>query len=225
MLKKRYLLPLAFLCAGWMASCNKKEADNKIIDPKNNQEFDFMTSKDSSWWRYGSRDGVSYTRYARNRDSVRDGIPYRYFEHKEDANNYYEGEFFVKNAGRFLTLIDVQGDGSQWLNYMFWKDGAVVGDTWVSEGEFKDPSWGSVSARVETEATEDNLSFTYGTHTYNKVHHAHSVLKASALNVKVGTIDMYYAENVGVIKQVIDINVLSQIVINHVDSLVDYKIY
>ena len=66
------LMPLACsLCLVMMATaCKKPIGDNKNLDPKNQVQNDYMSTKPGSWWLFAAEDGSVFRRMATGRDST-----------------------------------------------------------------------------------------------------------------------------------------------------------
>ena len=208
-----------------MFACKKPVGDNQNLDPNNQKWYDFMSSKTGSWWKYGSRDGVSWERQARDRDTTMLGKRYRYYERRDDTSGSFEGEFFGKNNNFYLTLIDLDGNGT-FIDYVYWKDSSTTGAAYTNTGQVSSVI-GNVDVLVETNVAEDGLTMTFAGHTYSPVKHAHSEIFASATLVPkthVGTLDIWFIKGLGIIKESADINILGQYTQQHTDSLIDYHI-
>jgi len=223
----RYLAFAALLTAASLASC-KKEGINEDLDPTTQQTFDFMSTKAGSEWQFASRDGITYTRYARGRDTVRNGLTYAYFErlqHPAPTPLKYQPEYFGKNNGRYITLLDVYGDGNTILEYVYWLDSAKNGDKWTNTGNIDVPTLGNTSVLTESEQVESGLTLSWNGQTFKDVIHVQSELKGSAFNIYVGQVDMWFTREVGIIRQQADINILNGFYTRFFcDSLVGYTI-
>jgi len=120
------------------SSC-KKEGVNENLDPKNQKPVDFMSTKVGSYWKYGAQDGVAYTRYAREKDTMKNNLKYSYYERQDDSTGTIIPEFFGKNGEYHITLIDLDGLQTTYLNYAFWKDSARKGDRILPDGGWLNP--------------------------------------------------------------------------------------
>jgi len=206
-----------------MASC-KKQGINQNLDPNNQKPYDFMSTKSGSYWRYGSREGVPYTRYARNMDTVKNGLKYSYYEQQEDTVGGFTPEYFGKNGPLYITLIDLDGNKDNYMEYVFWKEDAVQGDSWTNTGSASYPGLGNVSLLTSSNETEAGITMKIDTATYTNVVHVHSDIKGGAFNFKVGTLDFWFVKNLGVIREEAHINVLNAYKLDHTDSLISYHI-
>jgi hypothetical protein len=203
-------------------SC-KKDGVNENLDPADQKSFDLMPSTSGSYWKYGSRDGVDYTRYSRGRDSVMNGKTYSYYE-RQDAGGNLLPEYFGKNDGYYTMLVDLDGSMTNYLEYVFWKENAALNDQWNNTGEITGPGFGKVAVLIESQEVENGLTMSWGGKTYANVVHVHSDGKVTALNLKVATFDFWFAKGLGVIRQETDVNVAGFYKINHVDSLIEYHL-
>lgn len=213
---------LSLLCFA-LFSCNKNDGENQNLDPNNQNKFDFMSTKSGSTWRYGGRDGITFTRYARGKDSVILGATYSYYERKDDNAGSFQPEYFGKNNSSYLTLIDIDGNENNYINYLFWKDGATTGASWDNTGKVSSPI-GNVNILIESYVAEDNLTMTISPNTFTKVVHVHSNLKGGPFNTALGTLDIWFVKGIGIIREEADINILSQYQMQHTDSLLEYHI-
>lgn len=210
-----------------LIACKKKDGDNVNLDPSNQQWYDFMSSQNGSYWRYASRDGLLWNRYAREMDTMVLGKKYRYYERKDDASGGYDPEYFGKNNSLYLTLIDLDGSRSNYIDYVYWRDGAKKGDTYRNTGDVNSPV-GKVQIEIETYVADDNLTLTHGNLVFQNVIHAHSDIKGTAgillPNVKVGTLDVWFVKGIGIIREEANIDIMGQYKQRHIDSLIEYKI-
>jgi len=210
----------AFSLAG--ESC-KKDGVNQNLDPADQKTFDLMPSTLGSYWTYGSRDSVTYTRYSRGRDSAVNGKTYSYYE-RQDAGGNLLPEYFGKNNGYYTMLIDLDGSMTNYLEYVLWKDSSSLNAQWNNTGEITAPTVGKIAILIESQEVENGLTMRWGGKTYTNVVHVHSDGKVTALNLKVATFDFWFVKGLGVIRQETDVNVAGFYQINHVDSLIDYHL-
>ena len=122
-LSARACLGTALITALLAAGACKKEGVNTNLDPKDQKDVDFMSTKSGTYWKYGSRDGVNYTRYARGKDTVRNGKTFSYYERQDTGGNLLP-EYFGKRmahcqlryktaSGYFTTLFFPHGGCSR----------------------------------------------------------------------------------------------------------------
>ena len=207
-----------------MAACKKNNGINQNLNPNAQISYDFMSTKIGSYWKYGGRDGVTYTRYARNRDSVVDGFKYSYFERQEDPNASITPEYFGKNDHYYLCLLDLDGTQTSYLKYVYWDENASQGDNWENTGKVNHPLTGDVTMVVKSTLSETNLSMTVSGTTFNNVRHVHSDIKATAFNIGIGTLDIWFVKGIGVLREEAHINVMGAYTNEHTDSLLSYHI-
>ncbi len=218
----KLLLFTGILCVAFSA-CIKNNGDNQNLNPVNQNPFDFMSVKNGSYWHYGVRDNVSYIRFARGKDSVMLGMTYSYYERKDDNALGFQPEYFGKNGDSYLTLIDIDGNENNYVNYLFWKDGATAGASWNNTAKVSSPI-GNVNILIETSVAEDNLSMTINNNTYSHVIHVHSNAKGGPLATDLGTMDIWFTKGTGIIREEVDIDILGQYQQQHTDSLLEYYI-
>lgn len=206
-------------------SACKKTGVNQNLNPDDQKPVDFMSTKKGSYWRYGTAEGEHYTRYATERDSVVNGLTYSYYERKDDTTGSLSSEFFGKNGIYHLTLVDmdVSGGGS-YLEYAFWKDSAVKGDSWNNVGTFNTPVVKNIQVLLESYQTDDHMTMSWGGNTFTDVVHVHSDAKATGLNMKIGTLDIWFVKGLGVIREEANIDVSGFYTKSFTDSLLSYHI-
>lgn len=211
-------------------ACGKKGI-NEGLDPNAQKPYDFMSTKKGSYWHYGSRAGVSYKRFAREKDSVKNGLLYSYYERQEDTGaGLLTPEYFGKNGTYYVTLLDLEENGStpapdnKYLEYVYWKEDATKGSSWQNTGTVNHSSVGDVRLYTSSKEIDDNLTLVSGNKTYTGVVHVHSDLRTVTFNTRIGTLDMWFVKNIGVIRQEAHINILGAFTKDHVDSLIDYYI-
>ncbi len=219
---RQLLLPALTACLLAGAGC-KKDGVNKNLNPDNQRAVDFMSTKSGTYWKYGSRDGVNYTRYARGRDTVKNGKTFSYYE-REDAGGNMLPEYFGKNNEYYLMLIDLDGSKKNYLDYVFWKDSSRLNDRWSNTGDVHEPTIGKIAVLIESQEVENNLTMEWGGQKFTNVVHVHSDAKATAFNVKVATFDFWFVRGLGVIRQETDVDVIGLYKIRHIDSLTSYHI-
>lgn len=217
------MLLLGILLIG-LAACRKNNGINQNLNPNTQIGYDFMSTRVGSYWKYGARDGVSYTRYARNRDSVVDGFKYSYYERQEDTGNSITPEYFGKNDHYYLCLLDLDGNQTTYLKYVYWNEDAVQGDDWTNTATVYHPLAGNVTMTVKSTLNEVSASMTVAGNTFNNVKHVHSDIKAGAFNIGVGTVDIWFVKGIGVLREEAHINVLGYYSSDHTDSLLNYHL-
>ncbi len=206
------------------AACKKKTGVNEDLKPDNQKPVDFMSTKAGSYWKYGSRDGIAFTRYARERDTVMNGLTYSYYERQDDGTGTISPEFFGKNGEYHYTLIDLDGNRTSYLPYAYWKDSAKAGDKWDNVGDVYHPATGNVQLQVKSTQISDGLSISIGSQSFTNVIHVHSDLIVTMISTKIGTFDIWFAKGIGVIREEANIDVISAYTQTHTDSLLSYHI-
>ena len=182
-----------------------------------------MSTKLGSSWSYGSKSGVDYTRYARDKDTQKIGLTFSYYEHLDTSNSLIP-EYFGKNNSYYFTLIDLNGSESNYMPYAYWKDSAIKGSTWNNTGSVSYPGLGSVSILIESTEVDDNVTLYHTDSTYKNLIHVHSGIKATVSNLEVGTLDIWFRKGLGVVRQEADINILGAYTLQYADSLLRYHI-
>jgi hypothetical protein len=220
---KKYIVILIACMAAAGSSC-KKSGVNQDLDPDNQKPVDFISTKKGSFWKYGSRNGVAYTRYAREQDTIKNGLTYSYYERQDDSTGTILPEYFGKNGGYHFTLVDLDGTRTTYLEYAFWKDSAKTGDTWNNVGSVYHPLVNNVQILVESKQISDGQTMTFGGQTFYNVVHVHADAKASAFNLHVATFDMWFVKGLGILREEANVDVAGAYKQNHVDSLLSYHI-
>ena len=127
----------AFLLVMTLAvlSYSCKKGANEILDDNNDPVTDYMSTKQGSWWLYGANDGTVTRRVAKGIDSVKLDRTYNYYETIDTITQHITPEYFGKNAGMFLMLVDLDGSETNYMNVVVQKDNPQVGDTWTNTGD------------------------------------------------------------------------------------------
>ena len=227
MIRRAVLIPIVFALVAIVmcfSSC-RKTGVNQGLDPNDQKPYDFMSTKNGSYWHYGSREGISYKRFARERDSMKKGLKYSYYERQEDTGaGHLTPEYFGKNGKYYVTLLDLDGSQENYLEYVFWMEGAKKDDTWQNTGSVYYAGVGNVNLYTNSKETEENTTMVSGGQTYTGVVQVHSDLRTVTLNSKIGTLDMWFVKDIGVIRQEAHINIYGAYTYDHTDSLTDYHI-
>ena len=207
------------------SACKKPDGVNQNLNPDNQRPVDFMSTKSGSYWRYGARDGKSYTRYAREKDTMKNNLKYSYYESQDDSSGALTPEYFGKNGVYHITLFDLDGAQTSYLEYAFWKDSARKGDTWTNTGQVFYQLVGNVEVVIESTQSEDGLTMTVGSNTFSNVVYVLIDAKATLLNLKVATFDIWFVKGIGVIREEANVDIASgAFTQNHIDSLLSYHI-
>lgn len=219
----RRTLFFALACPVLLFSC--KKGDNEKLEENNNTVSGYMSTKQGSWWLYGSSDGSITRRIATGKDSLKEGKMYNYYENTDTVTQYFKPEYFGKNGDKFLTLVDLDGSATYYMAVVVNKDDAVLGDTWSNTGEI---SYSGITFNLlaEGEVTGINQTMTINSHTYTGVVEINNKLKAkpnlAPAYVDCGTAKAWFKKGVGIIKADYDIHISSFFTKQYTDSLLDY---
>jgi hypothetical protein len=217
------LLFLSAASALLLFSC--KKGDNEKLEPNNNPVSGYMSTKQGSWWLYGSNDGSITRRIATGRDSMKEGKIYNYYENTDTMTQYFKPEYFGKNGDKFLTLADLDGTATYYMAVVVNKDNAVLGDTWSNTGSIN-YSGMEFSLLANGEVTGMNQTMVINGHTYTEVVEITNTLKAkpalSPAYVNCGTAKAWFKKGIGIIKADYDIHLASFFSTQYTDSLLDY---
>lgn len=225
MKKTPALVLTALMGALSFTACKKDKGVNENLDPNNQEQYDFTTTKEGSYWKIGMRGEGIGTRHATGRDSVVDGFNYSYYERMVDGSDHITPEYFGKNSGFYYTLIDLDGTETNYVSYAFYKDSAALGDSWANTANITAPVVGSVNVRTESEVVETGLTMSWGGKTFENVVHVRTKLLGKVVTwVDVGKVDVWFVRHIGVIREQADINIMSVYTRNYVDSVVDYHL-
>jgi hypothetical protein len=210
---------------GLFSSCRK--GINEKLDDNNNPVSGYMSTKAGSWWLYGATDGTITHRVATGVDSVKLDRVYNYYETTDTVSKHITPEYFGKNAGMFLMLVDLDGNQTNYMNVAVQKDNAQVGDTWSNTGDIT-YSGMKFDLLAEGEVMSVNTTMTINGHTYTDVAEIRNKLKAkpvlSPFYTNCGTATMWFKKGIGIIKADYDISISSFFSKQYTDSLLDYHI-
>jgi hypothetical protein len=204
MKKQQYLL--VFLLALVIGACTKKNGENKNLDPNNTQVFDIMSTKKGSWWLYAADDGSVFYRYATGRDTLKESLLYKYYFRIDTTSRLREElpEFFGKNDGKYLSLIDVDGTYRYFITYVILKDGAYMGQKWENTERRKIQGF-NLDLFIGSEVLSVNEVLEINGHRYDSVIHVYNDLKAklvgTPLYTDVGDLDVWFRKGIGIIKE------------------------
>lgn len=229
MMKKylRYFFALVALPSITLTAC--KKGDNQKLDGDNDPISDFMSTKEGSWWMYGSNEGSVTIRRATGKDSLMLERIYNYYETTDTNSQYITPEYFGKNKDNFLMLVDMDLNGNKqnYLNVVVQKENPQVGDSWSNTGSL------SYAGMPFDLLTEGEIKSTGGTMvlngtTYTEVTEIENKLKFKPklhpIYAKCGTARMWFAKGIGIIKSDFDISVGSLYTRKYNDSLLSYHI-
>ncbi len=225
------ILKLSFLFALLigMASCAKKGGDNKNLIDTNKQPFDIMSTKAGSWWLYKADDGSVFYRYATGQDSFVSGLTYEYFYRIDTTSVMKEKipEYFGKNDGKYISLIDLDGKEKTYITYVILKENPVPSQSWENTERKKIEGW-DVDMYIVSKVQSINETLTINGKTYDNVILVHNDLKAKSVlmpaYINCGTLDVWFKIGVGIIKERGDIDVIGLVKKTYADELLDYHI-
>lgn len=217
-----------------LSACKKKTGDNEKLDPNDNVTIgDYMPTTVGTWWKFrGNNDGTAttVTRIATGRDSTINNFNYDYFESTDSSSQWVTPEYFAKNGDKYISLIDLDGSRTSYINAVVYKEAAGVGDSWLNTHQM---SYGSFNVDVEIrgEVTAVNVTENLNGVDYTNVQkstndlYIKNLIATAGLWLKVGTIKMSFKPGVGIIKTDVDINVLAGLYkLKYYDELVEYHI-
>ena len=213
----------------FVVSCKKKDGANQNLDPNKQDSTNYMSTKVGSWWLFGARNGEVTKRMATGRDSMKNGLRFSYFERMDTTSDYntITPEYFGKNENKYLSLFDFDGGGTNYATLVFLMDDVNAGSSWTNTQDY---TYGSYKLNLYVESNVEFVdgTLTLGNTTYTGVTKVHNKLKGKlqlqAGYLDAGKLDIWFAKGIGVIKQDVDINILSFATKKHTDSLLDYHI-
>lgn len=224
---------VVFAAALLIGSCTKKNGENKNLDPKDTQVFDIMSTKKGSWWLYSADDGSVFYRYATDRDTVKESLTYKYYYRIDTTSRLHEElpEFFGKNAGKYISLIDVDGTYRYFITYVILKDGAYTGMKWDNT-ERRRIQGVNLDMLIESQVMSVSDELVLNGKKYDSVIHVYNNLKAklvgSPLYTDCGDLDVWFRKGLGIVKQSGKIDIapagVSLLSKQYSDYLLDYHI-
>lgn len=204
-----------------------KKGANEILDDNNDPVTDYMSTKQGSWWLYAANDGTVTRRVSKGIDSVKLGRVYNYYETTDTVSQHITPEYFGKNAGMFLMLVDLDGSETNYMNVVVQKDNPQVGDTWSNTGDIT-YSGLTFDLLAEGEVMAIGGVMTINGHTYTDVVEIKNKLKAKQtlqpFYTNCGTVKMWFKRGIGILKADYDISIASFFSKQYTDSLLDYHI-
>lgn len=199
-----------FLAAG----CSKDDSTGGVT-----ATVDFSPLTANSTWTYQNTPGGSFTLTATNRDTVALGITYRVLTNSSGANNYLAKS--GSNYYRFGSIAELNINAAQEL---YLKDDQPVNATWLATQGFTVPGVPlALTATLNYTIKEKGISRTVASKAFSNVTHVRLDLSITGLG-SIGGGDFYYAEGVGLIENMININVPGQAAINQTQVLTAYTI-
>lgn len=212
-----------------MLHCKKKDGDNKNLNNSNKQPFDIMSTKKGSKWLYKADDGAIFYRYATGLDSFKEGLTYDYFYRVETTSVMKEHipEYFGKNEGKYLSLIDLDGGEKTYLTYVILKENPYTGQTWTNTERRKMQGW-DVDMYIESRVVDAYERVFIDGKIYDSVVHVHNDLKAKSVlmpsYVNCGYLEVWFKVGVGIVKQQMSFNIIDLVKKEYSDQLLDYYI-
>lgn len=228
LMKKAFYSRCAFLfsaiaCLLFFAQC-KKEGANQHLDPGKQTANDYMSTKAGSWWLYGTADGTVYIRRATGIDTVKNGLPFSYYESTDTNTKFVTPEYFGKNVNYYVTLFDLDGGQTDYMTVVIMQDSAVAGTSWSNTETYKN----NYDLLVESNVESAGGTLIVNGKSYNDVSQVFSHLKAKPKTlptyIDCGTINVWFSKGVGLLKQDVNISVFGLYKLQHQDSLMDYHI-
>lgn len=216
---------LVVILSGIFYSC--KKGANEKLEENNDPVSGYMSTKAGSWWLYGANDGTITRRRATGIDSVMLGRVYNYYETTDTVSLHVTPEYFGKNSDKFLMLVDLDGNQSNYMNVVVQKDSSQVGDSWSNTGDIS-YSGMKFDLLAEGEVVSINGTMSINGHTYTNVVEVNNVLKAKPIlfptYTNCGTVRMWFQKGIGILKADYDISISSFFSKQYTDSLLDYHI-
>jgi len=204
-----------------------KKGDNEKLGDTNDQVSSFMSTKQGSWWLYHGKSNTFSLREATGKDSMKMGLSYNYYTLTDTFLNTTIPEYFGKNNGMFIMLVDLDGSQTNYMNVVVCKENAKVGDTWQNTGDIT-YSGIKFDLLTEGEVIATGETITVAGKEYKDVATLKSKLKGkihlTPTYVNCGDVTMWYAKDVGIIKSNFDISISSFYSNKYQDSLIDYHI-
>lgn len=214
---------LAVLC---FSSCRKK-GDNEKLDGKNQTAADLIPADSGSWWLMKANDNSVSVTTATGRDTFLAGNTYDYFEMKDTSNGHIAPYFYAKNGGYYLSLIDLTGDGEEFIPAIICTVSPKAGDEWLNTSQIH-YSGIAVDVKTKGEVISTGGSLTLNGHTYQNVIQTKNELKAKPNStpawLNCGTLTMYFSPGIGVLKSDLDVSVIGLFQTHIANQLLDYHI-
>jgi hypothetical protein len=212
-------------------SCSKNNGENQGLDDSNSSAYDFMSTKEGSWWKYKADDGSIFYRFATGKDSLVPsvGLTLAYYYRIDSTSVMKEKipEYFGKNQDKYLSLIDLDGSEVDYIKFIILKEHVKDGDEWVNT-EDKKISGFNLNLKIESKVESSNGTLNLDGKTYHDVIHVYSDLKVKSVLmpafVNCGKLEVWFKKGVGILKESGDINVIELVKKNYGDYLVDYHI-
>lgn len=223
-MKNIAVILIAFLS---ITSCKKIQGDNTNLNPANQTANDYMSTKAGSWWLFGSDDGTIFKRMATGLDTTKNGLLFSYYESQDTTTKYITPEYYGKNLNKYVSLLDMDGTKTNYVTMVLLKDTTKQGDSWNNTASLT-YSGIPVDVLISTNVVTTTGTLTINGKTYNNVVESNNNLQAklsiTPSYTNCGYIKMWFEKGVGIIKQDVNISVLSFYSQTYKDSLLDYHI-
>jgi len=225
---------LFVLCILSIISCKKTNSVNQGLSDNNHQVFDLMSTNNGSWWMYQSVDSHVIYRLATGRDSFKEGLTLNYFERYDTTSGLktHYPEYFGKNSGKYLNLIDIDGTETTYLTYVILLDNWCNGQNWDNkETKFFSSINLNADILIHSNVVDVNQHPVYNNKTYDSVIYVHSDVwvRPSGLAIpppysNCGTLDVWFKRGVGIVHEKGNINIAGVLTQNTEDWIIDYHI-
>lgn len=196
------------------AGCSKSTSTPDVIATVN---FSPLTA--NSTWTYLNTPGSSFTLTATNKDTVANGKTYRVLLNSTGGNNYLGKS--GSNYYRFGSIAQLSISAAEEL---YLKDDQPVNATWLTTQNFNVPGIPlPLTANLNYSIKEKGISRTVASKVFSNVTHVRLDLSITGLG-PIGGGNFYYAAGIGLIENVINVNVPGQAAINQTQVLTSYSI-
>lgn len=225
---KFQLFSLAFVSFALLlfSSC-RKEGDNEKLSGQNQSADELIPTDSGSWWLIQANDNTVSKMTATGRDSFIEGNTYNYFEMRDTVTGNITPYFYAKNGGYYLTLISLLDDSSEYMPAIICTVAEKEGDTWENTSQMQ-YSGMTIDLKTEGNVVSTSETLTLNGHTYHNVIKTKNDLKAKLHNIPLwvdcGSFTMYLAPGIGVLKQDLNISILTYFQKQISNYVLDYHI-
>lgn len=214
---------LAVLC---FASC-RKEGDNEKLDGENQTSTDLIPASSGSWWLMQANDNSVAITTATGRDTFLAGNTYDYFEMKDTSNGHITPYFYAKNGDYYLSLIDLTGDGEEFVPAIICTVSPQTGDDWLNTSQIHYSGF-PIDVRTKGSVVSTGGSITLNGRTYQNVIKTENQLQAKPSGtpawLNCGTLTMYFSPGVGVLQSELNVSVAGFFTTDISNYVLDYHI-
>ncbi|MCC6185652.1 MAG: hypothetical protein IT256_00720 [Chitinophagaceae bacterium] len=189
-----------FLFTSFLFACKKKTIE-KVTDNTKRQEMDAFSTKKGSWWLYTAEDGSVFYRYATGETRDLKGLTMEYYYRIDTTSVMKEQipEYYGKFDGRYLSMIDLDGSSTDYINFVYLKEGYHTGMTWYNEEKEKLQGW-NVVLGIDSRVVSDNETIVVNGKVYGNVVHIFNNLKARLTvmpaMVDCGDLEVWYKKGI-----------------------------